>query len=332
MKCYDEMPAGKEVPYSMLSGPINYNSDIINTDEYGFRLTEFKDKKLRITDLSKYDVVNFIVGGSTVFGVGAENDSTTISSMLSEKTNEPWFNLGLRGGVSFQEYINLISFINKPNKVRNVIFLSGVNDFYINELTDTVNKYDNRFTSIYSLWGAKDVIKAALYSKLLFIDAKDALGKNFSELIFKRNKNDKLDLKIDRNKKNEILNNNMKRNFMLYSALKKELNLHVCYILQPFAYWVDKELSEEEKTIFKYLDHIQKDTQWGSQKEKMAKGGYDEFERILKNSANKYKVKFLNSNHYIKTNETLFVDSVHLNGRGNELLTNIIIDSLKGDV
>ena len=331
MKLYDEMPAGAEVPYSLLSGPISFKSECINTDEYGFRLTKYKDEYISVSDINKFDEVNLLIGGSTAFGVGCEDDSTTVASMLSKKTGEPWINLGLRGGVSIQEYIHLISFINKAKKINNVIFLSGVNDFYINELNDSLNKYDNRFSSVFSLWNCRDVIKAKIYSKLMSLDAKNILGKSFVQILSELRKKNKIALKITEHQKDEVLTNNVMRNFMLYSALKKELGFNVCYVLQPFAYWAEKDLSDDEKKVFDYLDYLQKDTAWGSQKDKMAKGAYNRFLEILENASDKYGVDFMNSNAFFNNKETLFVDSVHLNDAGNMVATDLIINKLAGD-
>jgi len=330
MESYDSMPSGRAVPYAMLAGPESFESEAINTDSYGFRLSNFKGKVISCENIAEYEKVNIIVGGSTVFGVGATSDQTTVASLLSEQTDIPWLNFGVRGGVSFQEYIHLIMFLHKANKIENIVFFTGVNDIYINELSEKKSNYDNRFCNSLELLDCKKVIKAYVAAKVLRLNIDDLVGKSIKEILaFWRGKDVMIEPALSRIEKTRVIRENTQRNFLLYAALKKELTTNILYILQPFSSWTEKKLTHEESHVFKYLDELQVKTKWGEQKSRMGqKSTYDDFVKILDGASNAYGIEFIDSNPYFTINESLFVDSVHLNDQGNKLAAEIILDNL----
>ena len=55
---YDQMGSGVYTPYAMLSGPISYKSDKINTDKFGFRDTVFNNIKYAQPDASEKEIFN----------------------------------------------------------------------------------------------------------------------------------------------------------------------------------------------------------------------------------------------------------------------------------
>ena len=85
MEQYDDL-ASRLVPYLMFMSQINYSSDVVNTDSYGFRFSG-ADGKLRIDNLDRTSTINIFTGGSTAFGIGATSDKSTISAYLSNATN-----------------------------------------------------------------------------------------------------------------------------------------------------------------------------------------------------------------------------------------------------
>lgn len=332
MEDYDNMASGRIVPFAMLSGPTNYTSKTINTDRHGFRLTNFNGQYLSIDDISNFEKINLIIGGSTVFGVGASSDDSTISSLLSKETNDPWFSLGIRGGVSLQEYIHLIRFINKARKIDNIVFFSGINDVYINLLTDQKKDFDNRFESDDTQHSCKRRIISYILSKIYFIDQSKLINKPLTEMLFNPYKNHEKDTSrevLTDDERINVLFENLDRNFLLYSAIKEKIDCRMYYILQPFAYWTGKSITEEERQVFDYLDQLQKKSKWASQKSKFTLDIYQRVKNYMKNLATQYNVIFIDSNKYFNVNKTLFVDSVHLNDDGNVITKNIILESIK---
>jgi lysophospholipase L1-like esterase len=326
------MGTGEVVPYSMISGPYNYSDDVIKSDHHGFRYTKIKNKLISIDDLDKYDSVNLLVGGSTVFGVGATDDSKTLTSYLSELSDEPWFNLGIRGAVSLQEYIQLIRFIHKAKKVNNIVFFSGLNDIYINIVNEKRSFFDRRFgeSSSSQFYSCKRQILSSILSKLYFTDQKDIINCSISDMFLYpfRKKTTSIEEKdlgqLTFSEKIDIIFDNYERNFLLYSGLKKELDCNVSFFLQPFFYWTGKKPSEKEKKIIEYLNSIQKKSAWGTYKDKLDINLYNTLVENFSKLSTKYKIDFFDVNKSFNIDDTLFVDSVHLNDDGYKLSANLV--------
>jgi hypothetical protein len=332
MQEYDQMESGIIVPFAMLSGPINYESKNIHTDEHGFRLTKFKDRYISINDIDKFDEINIVIGGSTVFGVGSTSDDTTIASVLSNKTNEPWFNLGVRGGISFTEYIHLIRFMHKAKNIRNIVFFSGINDIYTNMLVNTKSNFDSRFQDGIEKYTCKRKFISYILSKLYFIEQDDIIGLSLKQMLLYpfvkyENKKDKL---LTHEEQVDKIFDTFKRNFLLYAALVKQFNVKITYILQPFADWTEKNLSNDEKDVFQYLETLQDGTDWKATKNKLNKELYDKVKSFLSNELNDVNIDFIDSHSYYKIDKTLFVDTVHLNDTGYEVASHIILQNIKG--
>lgn len=323
MKYYDKMKGGVAVPYALNSGPIEYDDNIcIKTDLNGFRYSLFENKFISTININELKVINIIVGGSTVFGVGSSNNESTIASLLSKETKEPWINLGLRACNSIQEYIHLIQYTSKA-KIKNIIFFSGINDIYINLISKKIRNFDPMFNAIAykrTFYGCKKRFAAFIISKVLFKNYDSLLEYNsIRDIIFANQKNDEIEINESLIQIKEIF----KRNFMLYKGLESSLKCNVKFILQPFIHWTKKRLSQEEKDILKYLEQRQGSV-WRKQKNKMNFELYRKILNILNEESVKNNIEFIDSNQYFKKDDFLFVDSVHLNDNGNLEASNLI--------
>lgn len=324
MKDYDVMASGKPVQYAMLSGPPHYSSERIHTDALGFRFTH----NYKMTDLEKYDQVNLVIGGSTVFGVGATSDATTIPGYLASATNEVWLNLGLRGGNSFQEIIHLIQNLHLAKKIKNIVVFSGVNDNYVDILKPEDNHWDRQFNEIpLELYAVSPLRQFAC---LLLAWFKKTSPENLVHLSLKEMfsfKAENFKTQFARNKKRSL--NNILRNFFLYSALKTHCSGKLLFVLQPFASWSKKELSDEEKAVFSELESLQAGSAWLDVKKILeSEANYQETLHFFNQAAQKYNVKFVDSNPSYNKNQTYFVDAVHLTDAGNKLASDIILGHL----
>ncbi|NDA37698.1 MAG: hypothetical protein EBX80_04140, partial [Acidimicrobiia bacterium] len=78
MRDYDELGMRQEwVPHLMYFHPRNVALKSVTTDEFGFRNT---------TGVKPGAPTALLVGGSSVFGIGATSDATTIPSLLNATT------------------------------------------------------------------------------------------------------------------------------------------------------------------------------------------------------------------------------------------------------
>lgn len=325
MLAYDQMAGGRQTPFAMLSGPISYTSPVINTDEYGFRKTIYQQQKLSVTDLENLDSVSFLIGGSTAFGVGCSDDSTTVASMLSQKTNKVWINLGIRAGVSFQELIHLLQIFGKAKRIENIIFFSGINDIYTNFLhtekslyDHTVNQLDLEFVSK----SLKRQIICKIFAKIHSCRTSDLQELPLKKIILGQFQRTVPAEHIPVEKICEII----KRNFLLYRGLKSLVNGQLGFVLQPYYPWTNKKPSAEEAVTMDYLDKLQADTAWPEIRAAISnKAVYNKIIECYLETSKKENIPFADSNPIFNTSDSLFVDSVHLTDEGNKIATDLIL-------
>lgn len=113
----------------MFTDQPDYRSKSVNTDKFGLR--EQYDAQGEFIDIETLKTTrqrcNVLLGGSTVFGVGATSDRATISHHL-HRTDTPCLNLGVRGATGQQELILFLLFKRYFPTVLNVVLFTGVND------------------------------------------------------------------------------------------------------------------------------------------------------------------------------------------------------------
>ncbi len=98
----------------------------LTTDENGYSITPSYAH-------AQPDITIVVTGGSTIFGIGSTNNSTTVPSILERLINERLniraevVNLGLRGGKTFQEMLLVDRFLAE-NHADLVLAVSGLNE------------------------------------------------------------------------------------------------------------------------------------------------------------------------------------------------------------
>ena len=332
MKLYDNMDSGGFSPYAMLSGPKNYRSKQINTDSLGFRKSLNTNIEYSVSQIKHYDKINFLVGGSTVFGVGSTSDATTISSNLSKASKEIWLNFGIRGANSFQELIHLINILNKANKIGKVVFLSGINDLYMSLINNELSDFDNGFGTKFNKIGSYHPYHqsfAIFFSNLYNKDLNSMIKRRKLNMLFSFFSSEKPSTNIlNFNKRVEVFLNIYSRNFKLYRGLKESFKIdQISFILQPLFDWTNKETSSNEFQVLNYLNNLQRDSPWVKFKNSLKNPKLKQkISREIKSFAARENIRFLNSNEFfVNLKDDCFVDSVHLNDTGNRVITDKIL-------
>jgi hypothetical protein len=119
MRDYDELGMRQEwVPHLMYFHPRNVALKSVTTDEFGFRNT---------TGAKPGAPTALLVGGSSVFGIGATSDAMTIPSLLNTATKYSWLNFGGRAFNSTQEAI-LVHLSNTKKIEGPIVVMSGANN------------------------------------------------------------------------------------------------------------------------------------------------------------------------------------------------------------
>jgi hypothetical protein len=127
MRLYDQLPLVL-APYVTTTSRRNFRSDILNTDELGFRHTQAGQSLIDTRSWGAGKGRSLLVGGSFVFGVGVTSDRHTLASALSALTSRSFLNLGVRAANSTQELIATIPFLDDAEAV---IVCSGLNNLVI---------------------------------------------------------------------------------------------------------------------------------------------------------------------------------------------------------
>jgi hypothetical protein len=109
-------------PWVAMSAPRDVRTDVVSTDAQGFRRTPTANG---VIDSSTPIADGMVLGGSFVFGVGAESDDETLTAHLSKLTGGSWRNLGIRAGTSTHEVIAALPFLEKDGPV---VVCSGANN------------------------------------------------------------------------------------------------------------------------------------------------------------------------------------------------------------
>ena len=126
-------------PFVLAVGKPHYRSQSVNIDRLGLREQYDSDGRFINIDTMKYDYerCNIIVGGSTVFGVDATSDKTTLGARLTEP-GVPCINLGVRGALSQQELILFHQIKRFLPPIDNIILMTGINNCSIAFLPDSL--------------------------------------------------------------------------------------------------------------------------------------------------------------------------------------------------
>ena len=203
-----------------------------------------------------------MVGSSAVFGVGATNDSNTISSLLTNINGEKYLNFGCRAHVSSQDLILFNQISPNFRKIKNVIIFSGLNDLYLSFLRNYSGELGPFFFGKqYSNCMNKELTsnKRKLIKYLLSpffgesIDYKNISIKDLIKKIIKFNETQKT------NYQNQIplmkfTISQLRRNLFIWKKLSQSFPFNLIFVLQPTLDWMAKVPCNEEKEIFQFLN------------------------------------------------------------------------------
>ena len=191
--------------------------------------------------------------------LGHPQITETISSQLHKHDKSAWVNLGIRGAVSFQEYIALVQNITTFRKIKTIFLISGINDLYRNLCDSYPSLYDKRFSSegdIFNSFSARR-ISAYIRSLISWHSVEDIL------IATDRNSTKK---SFDRKKSFELFKSQYKRNFFLYSALKRQCDCRLVFGFQPFYHYAKSVGTCREIKAINRTEYLQANTEWNKVK------------------------------------------------------------------
>lgn len=324
----------KWFPFIMFNQTPNFRSDVLNTDNKGFRYNSKNlTQKVSIFDTENKDNLTLLLGGSFTFGAGATLDQNTISGYLS-KSGINCLNLSGSAHVGFQELISIFSNINLIKNVKEIIFISGINDLYLSDFFGTDYPDSFYFSSEF---------KSNMNKKR--INFKKRIFKFIANKVFPNILNDE---NIENLKKEDLfrflrssefresfpesnvvklsMEEKLDRNFKIYNMLGSYFNCKVSFYLQPALNW-SKEKSKEEQQLFDYTNLFFKEKTFFFNK-LFSEENYKYFKDLLNKLSKKNDISFFDLNEYFRGNlqkeDWIFLDSIHINDNGNKLISDII--------
>ena len=311
MRDYDAI-GDSWVPYLMRFDTPNRKFRSVVTDEWGFRKSTAGDG----TEIDLHAIrnsmceANVVLGASAVFGVGATSNSQTITSHLNRLCDSTWLNYGGRALNSTQELILLQLFM--PRKLNNVVVCSGINNLTLAGVSERCSPVYNSFfyqTMFERGMSAPPVDQIGVRQSLRLL--RGALKRRLAGGEFTPPSDT-----VESRYKSVIAC--LARDLRCLSMLAKGAQAQVFFALQPFATWLDKELSSEERRIFGILDSLSRDWRVLAEQLGAFRLRYAEDVRLLCEDLN---IPFIDMNaaDAFRSNEWLFVDRIHLTDRGYAL-------------
>lgn len=320
MRDYDRI-GDQWVPYLMRFDRPSRNYPAVSTNRLGFRNTTGRDGNMILdydTFMGMSSDMNrgVVLGASTVFGVGASQDSYSIPSILNRKTDSLWFNFGGRAFNSTQELLLLV--LNFPRGISKLVIVSGINNLTLSYLAHQTSPIYNSFFS------------QSIFERAMEFPPDAHIGVRAGvKLLIKELKN-KIYPTVSQGQKKDItlqydnIIKCYKRDLSIIKNLGDANGFSTYFAFQPVASFIDKKLSTEEEKIFSILDDL------GSDWEVLAKYIQNNMKRYvmdLQNICNDINMPFVDANKdkSFCSNEWLFVDRVHLTDNGNIKLSEMLV-------
>jgi hypothetical protein len=307
MRDYDRM-ATEWTPYVMGMNQRNFRSAACTTDRFGLRTTWNNGQALDYDAFrSTRGRKGLVCGGSSLFGVGASSDAQTVPSLLNDHSETTWFNFGARAHNSTQE---LLLFLQHAPEVDEVVMVSGINTLVTHALsTDAVPPAapffeDFRFFELNHANSRRERLIRALPSRF--------------QPLFRRRPPPAQPPAEQLKASYDSVIATTRRDLRSWQALSAQRGFSLTFVLQPYAYWMDKKLTVEEDEIFAGLI-----MERGTQMQELYEGIGDLHERYagdLRDACEATAIAFFDSNEMLPRDGWLFSDRVHLTDGGNRAL------------
>jgi hypothetical protein len=300
MRAYDEMQS-EWMAYVMFINRTNYRSSYCNTDQHGFRHTWSPEGVLDYSAMQNLGGERgYFLGGSTIFGVGATDDSKTIPSLLNQNSGTTWYNLGGRAFNSTQELLLYEFFLPEAQKI---VLFSGLNNL-VAHLGSTY------FTHPYG---------AFCDESLFYRPSKRSIADHLRQYVPQWVKQRALQSSFFsqpvelEHRYNESLNI-LERDLDIWRILQDSKQFTLWYVLQPNPYWAQKRLCPEEEELFAILDH-QQGPRWRTMSQRIA-DTYQQYATDLEDICGARNIRFIDCNKLLPGEGWLFCDRAHLTDDG----------------
>jgi hypothetical protein len=315
MRDYDELGMRQEwVPHLMYFHPRNASLKSVTTNEFGFRNT---------TGAKPGAPTAFLVGGSSVFGIGATSDAATIPSLLNATTKFNWLNFGGRAFNSTQEAI-LVHLSNTKKIDGPIVVMSGVNNLTRSLMSGSFSKMFGAFfhQGLFESQMRSAAVGNRALARQLVAGLRERLG------IGKKQHSQPLsNMSNSKAESYTAMLTVFERDCEYFQMLARHNSTSASFVLQPFAPWIQKTLTHQEKELFELLDQ---EAEGFSRVLSELAERKQQYTQDLQAICAKTGLKFvdLNTASELQKPEWLFVDRVHLTDSGYSTVTKLLVRDL----
>jgi hypothetical protein len=315
MRDYDEIGMRQVwVPHLMYFHPQNVALKSVSTDEFGFRNT---------TGSKPGASTALLVGGSSVFGIGATSDAATIPSLLNATTKHNWLNFGGRAFNSTQEAI--LAHLSNTKKIDGpIVVMSGANNLTRSLMSGSFSKMFGAFFHqglFESQMRSAAVGNRALARQLIAgLRARFGVGEKQQSQAVSNTSRSKAESYT-------AMLTVFERDCAYFQMLAKHNSTSASFVLQPFAPWIQKSLTTQETELFKLLDQ---EAEGFSRVLNELAERKQQYTQDLQAICARTGLKFvdLNTAPELQKPDWLFVDRVHLTDAGYSVVAKLLVRDL----
>jgi hypothetical protein len=314
MRDYDELGMRQEwVPHLMYFHPRNASLKSVTTDEFGFRNT---------TGAKPGAPTALLVGGSSVFGIGATSDAATIPSLLNATTKFNWLNFGGRAFNSTQEAI-LVHLSNTKKIDGPIVVMSGVNNLTRSLMSGSFSKMFGAFFQQSQF--SQRMATATSGNRDLAIQLLNGLRKKFR--IGANLEKSSAQVAASKPESYRAMLSVFERDCDYIQMLASYHSTSAIFMLQPFIPWMRKSLTPQESELFDLLDQEAGD--FSSILSELTEIR-EKYKQDLKAICVNIGLRFIDLNEASELQEPnwLFVDRAHFTDLGNSVIARSIVQYL----
>ncbi|MEY3440302.1 MAG: hypothetical protein RLZZ62_999 [Actinomycetota bacterium] len=315
MRDYDELGMRQEwVPHLMYFHPRNVALKSVTTDEFGFRNT---------TGAKPGAPTALLVGGSSVFGIGATGDAMTIPSLLNTATKYNWLNFGGRAFNSTQEAI-LVHLSNTKKIEGPIVVMSGANNLTRSLMSGSFSKMFGAFfhQGLFESQMRSAAVGNRALARQLIAGLRERFG--FDK---KQHSQDASNPSHSKTASYDAMLTVFERDCEYFQMLAQHNSTSASFVMQPFAPWIQKSLTTQETELFKLLDQ---EAEGFSRVLSELAERKQQYTQDLQAICARTGMKFvdLNTASELQKPEWLFVDRVHLTDAGYSVVAKLLVRDL----
>lgn len=323
------------LPYLMYFNRPNFRSAAINTDRLGFRLSHGPGGPGSPASVGGAHIdgpVRLLVGGSVSLGYGATNDGATIASRLWSKhaPSRPWLTFGAPYLNSTQELMLFMLYRHLLPPIDEIVIISGFNTLVMGQLTGLDVGGQEPFFFCTEYFEKMQELRARY--------AQPAKGKRWrtgprppSQPT--RPTRPAATLPTPAAMIKSAVDVTL-RNLDSWLVMAAATGARVSFALQPLATWLRAEPAAQEKLLFDEFDQV---SDYGTWEERYGDVGSlatgAAYAAALGEACARKGIPFVDTLSRLaavaKPSDWLFVDRGHYTDEGNDIVAELLADSLE---